>query len=64
MIDSIVTVLSYGQLFLMCCMNLTQTVSSMSPVSWKFFFTFNVISTRLHAVLHLAMYHVMGNGMN
>jgi len=38
MIDSIVTVLSYGQLFPMCGMNLTQTVNSMSSVSWSFFY--------------------------
>jgi len=38
MIDSIVTVLSYGQLFPMCRMNLTQTVFSMSSISWEFFY--------------------------
>jgi len=32
-----IKVLSYGQLFPMCCMNLTQTVFSMSSVSWEFF---------------------------
>jgi len=30
-------VLFYGQLFPICCMNLTQTASSMSSVSWEFF---------------------------
>jgi len=64
MIDSIVTVLSYGQLFPMCCMNLTQAVSSMSSLKLGVFYyycDFNLIACSFTVS---DVYHVMGSGVN